>query len=109
PRPKDFPPGPHGIPIFGNALQLGKHFCKSALDLQNQYGDIIGVRMGTYWTVILNNPEDRREAFSKPEFCGRVGFNPIMDTTVEALNSGLAFSQGVKWVEIQRFTLRTAL
>ncbi|CAG7830136.1 unnamed protein product, partial [Allacma fusca] len=50
--------------------------------------------MGTHWTVILNNPEDIREAFNKPEFCGRIGFNPIMDTTTEALNCGIGFSQG---------------
>ncbi|CAG7785712.1 unnamed protein product [Allacma fusca] len=96
-RPKNFPPGPPGIPIFGNALQLGKYNYKTVLAFREKYGDIIGLRMGTHWTVYLNNPDDIREAFSKPEFSGRTGFHMLMDTTVEELNSGLAFSHGERY------------
>ncbi|CAG7817223.1 unnamed protein product [Allacma fusca] len=106
-RPKNFPPGPPGIPIFGNALQLGKYNFKVALALKPKYGDILGVKMGSNWTVFLNNPEDIREAFNKPEYTGRTGFNPLMDMTCEELNSGIIFSYGQKWVDHRRFTLRT--
>lgn len=63
--------------------------------------------MGSFWTVYLNNPEDIRDAFNKPEFTGRSGYNGLMDKTCEELNSGLIFSYGQKWVDHRRFTLRT--
>ena len=39
--------------------------------------------------VILNNPDDIREAFSKPEFSGRYGFNGFIDKQAEDSNNGL--------------------
>ncbi|CAG7716271.1 unnamed protein product [Allacma fusca] len=88
-RPRNFPPGPSGLPIVGNALRLGKSNYKTVLALREKYGDIIGLRMGTKWFVYLINPDDAREAFRKPEFSGRTGYNVLMDTTAEELNSGL--------------------
>ena len=39
--------------------------------------------------VILNNPDDIREAFAKPEFSGRHGFNGMLDRQVEDSNYGV--------------------
>ena len=39
--------------------------------------------------VILNNPDDIREAFSKPEFSGRYGYNGFLDKQAEDSNNGL--------------------
>ena len=38
--------------------------------------------------VFLNNPEDIREVFSKPEFAGRSGFNDLLDKQVHDANYG---------------------
>jgi cytochrome P450 len=57
--------------------------------------------------VYLNNPDDIREAFSKPEFSGRTGANFMLDKDCDEFNSGIVFSQGRKWLDHRRFTLRT--
>ena len=73
-RPKGFPPGPPGIPVLGNVLQLplNKAFLKSvpsyALPFQlfgltscrfnewsETYGSIVGLKLGPQNVVLLNN------------------------------------------------------
>ena len=58
-------------------------------------------------TVVLNNPDDIREAFGRAEFAGKSGFNPTVDETVEDYNKGIVMSFGKPWVEQRRFALRT--
>ena len=38
--------------------------------------------------MILNNPDDVREAFNRPEFSGRGGYNFFLDSDVEDVNLG---------------------
>jgi len=56
-RPKGFPPGPRGIPVFGAAPFAGKFFERSMKTWSSTYGPVMSVRLGRVEFVILNDFE----------------------------------------------------
>jgi len=54
-RPKHFPPGPRGIPILGYLPMYGKRQYEIAAKLSQKHGPILGIRCGSFDTVILND------------------------------------------------------
>ena len=54
-RPRDFPPGPRGIPILGAAPFAGAYVFKSLMKWSEKYGAVFSARMGTDDWVILND------------------------------------------------------
>lgn len=53
-----FPPGPKGIPVLGNALQMGdEHIIQRYMEFYHQYGDIVYVKLGPMHGFILYSPE----------------------------------------------------
>ena len=53
----NLPPGPVGLPIFGNILSLGRRAEISFSNMARKYGPIFTVYMGPNRTVVLNTAE----------------------------------------------------
>ncbi|XP_065857061.1 iridoid oxidase-like [Euphorbia lathyris] len=49
------PPGPPGWPIIGNLLDLGKLPHRTLNDMKQKYGDIIGVKLGSINTTVIQS------------------------------------------------------
>ncbi|XP_071483426.1 steroid 17-alpha-hydroxylase/17,20 lyase-like [Diadema antillarum] len=72
-RPRRFPPGPPGLPLIGNILELNDR-SEILLDkFMKKYGDIFSLRVGERWVVVLNSVDMIKEAMLKrgAEFAGR--------------------------------------
>ncbi|KAF5897981.1 cytochrome P450 2F2-like [Clarias magur] len=73
-RPKNFPPGPRPIPIFGNLIHFNiKNPLKDFEKLAEQYGSVYSVYIGTKPAVVLNGLKAIREALvtKSADFAGR--------------------------------------
>nr|XP_055049021.1 cytochrome P450 2F2-like [Misgurnus anguillicaudatus] len=108
PRPKNFPPGPRPVPIFGNLLQLNlDNPLKDFERLANRYGKVYSLYMGSKPTVVLNGFEVMKEALVNKavEFAGRsqdLMINHVME------GGGVILSDyGPGWKEHRRFALMT--
>ena len=112
--PKNFPPGPAVYPVLGSMLALGqdpgKRHIKLA-ELSNQYGPIIGLKMGSYPTVALNALELIKEALVKkgdqfhhrPEFlacCNKLAAPGGVGRPI-----GLGWTNREQWWNAKRFAL----
>ncbi|KAI3943331.1 hypothetical protein MKW92_007392 [Papaver armeniacum] len=67
------PPGPPGLPILGNILDVGlKPHINLAL-LKQRYGPLIWLRLGTINTLVISSAESASEMFRKHDqsFCNR--------------------------------------
>lgn len=64
-KPKNFPPGPTGIPILGVALSIGKRPEVTFKKWAKAYGDIIGFKVGRSFTVVLNSYDQIQQALVK--------------------------------------------
>ncbi|CAL8092455.1 unnamed protein product [Orchesella dallaii] len=98
-------PGPTGLPIIGNLLQIGKNpneqFCKWA----KQYGDIYQAKICQNLMVVVSNPKLCKEIFSTdPAFAGRPQFGEFGIYEDEFL--GIINSEGDLWEVHRRFLLR---
>ncbi|XP_035272685.1 cytochrome P450 2F2-like isoform X1 [Anguilla anguilla] len=106
-RPKNFPPGPQPVPIFGNLLQLN---LVNPLDdlrkLSERYGKVYSIYIGSKPAVVLNGLQAMKEALvnQSVEFAGRP-----QDLLINHLaeDKGVVLTYGPVWKEHRRFALTT--
>lgn len=95
------PPGPSGIPILGNALQLGgNEMILRHEDLWRQYGDIVYLKLGPLDSFALYHPEFVDHVFVKNQknYIKGVGY----DTFRLLVGQGLVTSDGALWRQQRR-------
>ncbi|CAJ1064933.1 Hypothetical predicted protein [Xyrichtys novacula] len=101
------PPGPSGLPIFGNLLQLDKRApFKTLQKLSERYGPVVTVYLGSQRFVVLVGYDTVTEALmdQSDDFNGR-GCLPF--TMKVTKGYGLGISNGDRWRQLRRFTLTT--
>ena len=105
--PKELPPGPRGVPIFGSLLDV-RHDTHLAIDqLARRYGDVCLLPFGSVPTVIISDPDLLQEAFGKTETADR-WVSEIMDILSEQKDLVMA-PYGEHWRQMQRFANRELL
>nr|XP_046245805.1 cytochrome P450 2F5-like [Scatophagus argus] len=101
------PPGPSGLPLIGNLLQLDKRApFKTLLKLSESYGPVLTVYLGPQRTVVLVGYDAVKEALvdQADDFTGR---GPIPFLVKATRGYGLGISNGDRWQQLRRFTLTT--
>ena len=79
------PPGPRGLPLLGNLLQLTKKPHRKLAEYRKQYGDVYQIMMGSRPAVILNGFDTVRRACVKQadDFAGELRseteFGPVVE------------------------------
>ncbi|KAB1199674.1 Geraniol 8-hydroxylase [Morella rubra] len=81
---KKLPPGPTGLPILGNLLQLGTRPHESLSEMAKRYGPLMTVRLGSVTTIIASSPETAKEILQNHDdaFASR----PIPDSVASQPN-----------------------
>ncbi|XP_070826389.1 cytochrome P450 2F3-like [Chaetodon trifascialis] len=101
------PPGPTGLPVIGNLLQLDKRApFKTLLKLSETYGPVLTVYLGRQRTVVLVGYDAVKEALvdQAEDFTGR---GPLPFFIRATRGYGLVISNGERWKQLRRFTLTT--
>uniref|UniRef100_A0A8C6IKQ9 unspecific monooxygenase n=1 Tax=Mus spicilegus TaxID=10103 RepID=A0A8C6IKQ9_MUSSI len=106
-RPKNYPPGPWGLPFVGNIFQLD--FGQPHLSIQplvKKYGNIFSLNLGDITSVVITGLPLIKEAFTQME--QNIMNRPlsVMQERISNKN-GLIFSSGQIWKEQRRFALMT--
>ncbi|KAM4807479.1 LOW QUALITY PROTEIN: cytochrome P450 2J2-like [Urocitellus parryii] len=106
-RPKNYPPGPWPLPVFGNFFQV--NFENSHLDVQKlvkKYGNVFGLHFGNVSSVLVTGLPLIKEVLSQTDqsFMHRP-VTPVRECVFR--ENGLIMSNGQIWKEQRRFTLTT--
>jgi cytochrome P450 len=90
------PPGPRGLPLIGNALQMGGRDMTRTLALRQAYGDIVHLKLGPMNAYMLFNPEDVHYVLVKNQknYIKGMGY----DSLRLMLGGGLVTSDGEAWL-----------
>ncbi|EJN59909.1 cytochrome P450 [Halogranum rubrum] len=90
------PPGPKGVPVFGNSGQYSKDPFSFMTACAEAYGDVVKFDLGPMPVYMLTNPEDIERVlvsedakFRKPRFQD--------DAMGDLLGNGLLLSDGAEW------------
>ncbi|KAK9698658.1 hypothetical protein RND81_08G121500 [Saponaria officinalis] len=70
---RTLPPGPAGLPVFGNLFSLGDKPHITLAKLATTYGSLMTLRLGRVHTVVISSAEMAKEALQKNDisFCNR--------------------------------------
>nr|XP_040145116.1 cytochrome P450 2J2-like [Ictidomys tridecemlineatus] len=106
-RPKNYPPGPWPLPVFGNFFQV--NFENSHLDVQKlvkKYGNVLSLDFGNLSSVLITGLPLIKEVLSQTDqsFLHRP-VTPLRERIFR--KNGLIMSNGQIWKEQRRFTLTT--
>ncbi|KAK2816538.1 hypothetical protein Q7C36_022809 [Tachysurus vachellii] len=107
-KPKNFPPGPQPIPLFGNLFQLNiNNPLKDFERFAERYGIVYSLYIGTRPAVVLNGLKAIKEALvtKSAVFSGRPG-NLLVSHVTEKKGVIMA-DYGHGWKEHRRFDLMT--
>ncbi|KAK0148775.1 Cytochrome P450 2K1 [Merluccius polli] len=102
---KKEPPGPRGLPLLGNLLQLDLHRPHNTLcELSKEYGSVFTVYFGPMKVLVLAGYKTVKQALVNhaDEFGGRYIFPASVDVSQQ---HGILFSNGENWKEMRRFAL----
>lgn len=96
------PPGPKGIPLLGNAHQLGTNPHRQLQRWAAQYGDLFSVRLGWDNWVFVNSPASVRDIFDKQSAAtsGRMP-QPVLSGILSGENRLLLLTYGEKWRKLR--------
>ncbi|XP_057185587.1 cytochrome P450 2F2-like [Triplophysa rosa] len=107
-RPKNFPPGPQPLPIFGNLLQLNLENPMPDLErLSKRYGRVFSLYFGGRPAVILNGAGAMKEALVNKglDFGGRP--QGLLLSHLTRGKGVIMADYGPSWREHRRFALMT--
>lgn len=111
-RPKFFPPGPPWFPILGNLLLVHellkdqKFYFRVWDFLATQYGDVVGLKLGTNKLIIVSGRDMIREFYANEDFDGRPdGFFYRVRSFDKRL--GIVFTDEENWEVQRKFTMKT--
>ncbi|KAJ8336617.1 hypothetical protein SKAU_G00378370 [Synaphobranchus kaupii] len=105
-RPKNFPPGPLPVPIFGNLLQLNlRNPIEDLEKLSEHYGKIYSIYIGNKPAVVLNGLHAMKEALvtQSVEFAGRP--QDLMVNHISGSKGVILADYGPSWRKHRRFAL----
>ena len=95
------PPGPAGMPLFGNSRQYARDPFTFLSSVADAYGDVVHFDLGPVETYLLTNPADIERVlvaddakYGKPEFQD--------DAIGTLLGDGLLLSDGERWRKQRR-------
>ncbi|PNF32313.1 hypothetical protein B7P43_G16248 [Cryptotermes secundus] len=109
-RPANFPPGPPRLPVWGSYwLLLLKNFKFLHIGfhkLAQKYNTkILGLYLGSFPAVVVNDYKNIREVLTRPEFQGRVKLF-ILNLRTYNKNLGITLADDGMWENQRRFSLR---
>jgi len=113
PKLKNFPSGPRNLPIIGSLLSVGFDLKSAFRRWREQYGPIVGFKLGNQTSVVISDFDMLTEAFKDDRFCGRPSnlqevFSAFFTKDKnEKSSGGIVFSHGDHWREQRRFAMRT--
>ncbi|XP_066568934.1 cytochrome P450 2J2 isoform X1 [Amia ocellicauda] len=105
--PKNFPPGPRGLPFIGQVLSIDTKKPHIYLTkLADVYGSVFSLRLGRNKAVLITGYKMVKEVLVNQgeNFVDRPP-TPMMDRIFSG--NGLIFSNGPHWKKQRRFTLST--
>ncbi|CAL8334319.1 unnamed protein product [Boreogadus saida] len=103
----NLPPGPRGLPLLGNLLQLDKLApFTTLLKLSASYGPVMTLYLANQRLVVLVGYDVIKEALveNPDDFTSR---GPVPLLVRATRGYGLAISNGERWKQLRRFTLST--
>ncbi|XP_039248587.2 cytochrome P450 2U1-like [Styela clava] len=106
-RPRNFPPGPHGLPLVGYFPFLGKNTAETLRQMKKKYGSVMSVQFGREDWVILNDYEAVNEALvnQSEKFSGRTS-NFVFDMLTQGRGIVTA-DYGPEWKVLHKFGSKT--
>ncbi|CAK8672407.1 unnamed protein product [Clavelina lepadiformis] len=105
-RPRNFPPGPIGLPVIGIAHKITNRAEVALMKLSWKHGPIMGIKLLRQFTVVFSDFEVLQQTLVKQGqiFSGRP--TSIMFETFTR-NRGVLAIDGPRWRENRRFTAAT--
>ncbi|XP_021960494.2 cytochrome P450 18a1 [Folsomia candida] len=110
------PPGPRGLPLLGNILQMDKALHMTFSKWAKIYGPVVQAHLATTRIAIISDHVILRKIFAQTEYSGRPDFHSDMTSTPAEIAEmkklygksayGLSPTEGKIWEELRRFTLR---
>ncbi|KAL2508692.1 Cytochrome [Forsythia ovata] len=103
PNHKSLPPGPHGLPLFGNIFQLGTSPHKTMAELKHKYGPTVWLKMGSVNSMVILSADIANEFFKNHDlsFIDRSVFDANRSKNYYKGSLGLA-PYGVYWRVMRR-------
>jgi cytochrome P450 len=94
--PKGWPPGPKGVPFFGNLLDFRRDILGFYERWTHDYGEIVGLRFGAFPSVLISNSDYAEQVLVK-NHRNFIKF-PLFFRHVQAIfGQGLLTSEGEFW------------
>ena len=101
PAARSRPPGPPGLPLLGNLLGLARDPLAFYMDCAERYGDIVGMRLGGWPALLLNDPDDIESVLVK-QHRSFVRNSFFWRHVTAVFGSGLLTSEGALWQRQRR-------